>query len=263
MLAITFSTPTDKYDSSFENLGLRSFYCAFKCRYDVSDRLWNHLRFLLWYAELFYSLFYNQTFLYFLWRFCIKVANWERDTNLATEHYCSALKCFFWSSCAGWYCSYLYLAMAVFVFVGICISSDENYSVSLYLRQCQSAGWRLRGKSGIKLWGNYAQPASSSTSTGLPPLYSVHQSTKSECSLQEWMFIPLHSNVWAMKLCYFFPANKYMAWVQEMLTCLIGNVDWIVLDIKLRSKLYSNTNEIPPNDRVVVAARGTLGQWRW
>ena len=163
---------------------------------------------MIW-RVVFTALFYNLTFLYFLWRFCIKVANWERDTNLATEHYCSALKCFFWSSCAGWYCSYLYLAMAVFVFVGICISSDENYSVSLYLRQCQSAGWCLRGKSGIKLWGNYAQPASSSTSTGLPPLYSVHQSTKSECSLQEWMYNLLHSNGWTIKLCYFSLANKY------------------------------------------------------
>ena len=203
-----------------------------------------------------------------MWRFCIKVANWERDTNLATEQYCAAADMFFcWSSWAEWqslllYCSYSCLAVAVFVYVGICISRWELLCIAVFAAM-PSAGRRLRGKSGIKLWGNYAQPASSSTSTGLPPLYSVHQSTKSECSLQEWMFTLLHSNVWTIKLCYFFPANKCMTCVQEMLPCLIGNISWIVLDIKLRSKLYSNTNEIPGNDRVLVAARGTLGQWRW
>ena len=34
------------------------------------------------------------------------------------------------------YCSYLYLAVAVFVCLGICISMENSYSVSLYLRHC-------------------------------------------------------------------------------------------------------------------------------
>ena len=98
---------------------------------------------MIW-RVVFTALFYSLTFLYFLWRFCIKVANWERDTNLATEQYCTAAEMFFVEvlgqsdtvTLYAIYCSYLYLAVAVFVCLGICISSENSYSVSLYLRQC-------------------------------------------------------------------------------------------------------------------------------
>ena len=77
--------------------------------------------------------FFNQAFLYFLWRFCIKVANWERDTNLATEQYCAAAEIFFveiLGQSDAVTVLWLYLCMLEFVF------PDESYSLSLYLRQC-------------------------------------------------------------------------------------------------------------------------------
>ena len=87
------------------------------------------------------------------WWFCIKMANWGRETNLTTVQHCTwNLRCRGKVQVRGilriceilW--QYLYMSLNLY----FC-----SVSVFLYLRR-RRVQLEVRGKSGIKLWGNYA-----------------------------------------------------------------------------------------------------------